>query len=1223
MPANLQVVVDIQNKVDGLDQEVAQLQAIRGQVDAINQSTATSVDLEQSLSAAIGEQTTIREQQLAIEYQQQVIASGRLELIAAEQAGETARASLLKSELEVNAAVLGVMRSRNLSQTELNALITEEAALLKGAAAANEATATSSLLVGVNISKARAEATTLGRELLTGMSTTRTFGSLLSALGPTLGIAAVAGFGLYEIFVKSSAEAKKMTEEIEKENIDLQKQVQHWTDLALVAKDFQDVVRLGEKIDPELDKASEKLDELQKKSLGFGQAIEDVLIDAYKGFGPQIGLPDVNTNRDATDAAAASQKALNAELLRQANIQVDIAQDSSALWQDYKDGVTGAADVTKSLEIQIQNVQKVLDGLDRNKSKFDFQEWVRFDSLLILLQQHLKQVQNDSADEKEKAQRREVNDLLKQEQTLLQGIKDDQEIVSRNPFLSADAKNDQLHTLALREQAEVLKEIALVEAEIAKIKAIGDPQQQAQVEQLTQKLQSLRTQNQLLGFQIKETGTFSDQMTADLSKWVQSFGTSAHQISGLIEGSINAALQGTNQLLLDSIFRTGNWRQAFLGVEEQIASLFLKWIEQMALQQIAQMMGITTTTQAQTASGAQIAAAHAPAAAATSISSYGAAAIIGEVLAIAAIGAIIAAVSGAFHEGGMVETGVNRRGRTGPMSSDERLVLALEGEGIFTEDQMDYLYPTDPGKFKPEQLDAMGGGLSGTWTGDRGVQPVGGKGGGPIFLGPPVRELDGGRSGGPAFIGPPVRVPPTSQNLMESKFGRGPALGGIGHSGLIVAHGGLVIDPDDENNPLNWFTSLGQSGWIEAGGFLGMFGGSAQATPNSGGITATGYPGMFPDASPTSDPSGAGLAPSSLGSSSQALIDFWSATSQFGTYGVDWFYDVNGDPKSASYFDSTGTTPSAPPSGSSGTGVGGGAIVTSGTPFGSSPGAFKNGTWLGAGSAIGTSFGSMGYSLAGVPGTFVTTPSGQTYSTAVGMFGLGAMNAAGGSWSLTGAGYGDQFSRSTSGADAGWGDLGAIDDKMQMKGVKYGATFGDYDAPGAGLAKPGKANASTNWLNSQPTFKAPPGVYDAVTGTANLIGPTTGAALDDLSGGAIGPKGKKFHGGGSIDEMNITAQVGEFMQSKRAVDHYGINAMQAINSLQVPINRIKLHDGGPVGGPFAGSSRGAGGDGLFSINVHSYTDMEAVKQAVINSDANKDFVINTVTGQAHEVGLSS
>jgi hypothetical protein len=113
--------------------------------------------------------------------------------------------------------------------------------------------------------------------------------------------------------------------------------------------------------------------------------------------------------------------------------------------------------------------------------------------------------------------------------------------------------------------------------------------------------------------------------------------------------------------------------------------------------------------------------------------------------------------------------------------------------------------------------------------------------------------------------------------------------------------------------------------------------------------------------------------------------------------------------------------------------------------------------------------------------------------------------------------------------------------------------------------------------------------------------------------------GKRYHDGGGIDEVNIIAQLGEFMVQRSAVDHYGVDTMAAINSLRVPREQIKLHDGGPVG-PFGG---GQGGPGALGANVHvfSYTDMESLRQAVVNSDANKKFIVNTVTGQAHEVGL--
>src|SRR6202035_1917866 len=103
---------------------------------------------------------------------------------------------------------------------------------------------------------------------------------------------------------------------------------------------------------------------------------------------------------------------------------------------------------------------------------------------------------------------------------------------------------------------------------------------------------------------------------------------------------INTSLQGVNTLLTDAIFRTGDWRQTLQGGESQIISLFLTFIEHIALQKAAQLLGITTTTSAVVGSTVAIAASSAPAAAGTSIASYGSSALVGESTALAAIAAI-------------------------------------------------------------------------------------------------------------------------------------------------------------------------------------------------------------------------------------------------------------------------------------------------------------------------------------------------------------------------------------------------------------------------------------------------------------------------------------------------------------------------------------------------------------------------------------------------------
>jgi hypothetical protein len=219
-------------------------------------------------------------------------------------------------------------------------------------------------------------------------------------------------------------------------------------------------------------------------------------------------------------------------------------------------------------------------------------------------------------------------------------------------------------------------------------------------------VQKLQFQFDLLGV---KTEAIQLPLQAELTNWVNSFGTSAHQIANVIEGTINAALQGTNQLLLDAVFQTGDWRQTLVGVERQILNLFLTWMEQMALQfllgETHKATGTATSIASHTAAMPS-ATAHA---AAEGISSYGWAAIIGAAAVIAAI----AAIEGAFHEGGVFGVDADRRrGRTGPLGADEGVALLRDGEVILTPEQAEHVTvaPYATSQFSSAQLDALGKG---------------------------------------------------------------------------------------------------------------------------------------------------------------------------------------------------------------------------------------------------------------------------------------------------------------------------------------------------------------------------------------------------------------------------------------------------------------------------------------------------------------------------------
>ena len=92
---------------------------------------------------------------------------------------------------------------------------------------------------------------------------------------------------------------------------------------------------------------------------------------------------------------------------------------------------------------------------------------------------------------------------------------------------------------------------------------------------------------------------------------------------------------------------------------------------------------LTLASAATTSSAmATTAAAAAPAAAATSVASYGTSAVVGTIAAVAAIAAIIAAIMGAFAEGGLVPGAPSRR--------DNRLAAVASGEYVVRTDAVSH-----------------------------------------------------------------------------------------------------------------------------------------------------------------------------------------------------------------------------------------------------------------------------------------------------------------------------------------------------------------------------------------------------------------------------------------------------------------------------------------------------------------------------------------------------
>jgi hypothetical protein len=537
--------------------------------------------------------------------------------------------------------------------------------------------------MGINLGKARAESLVLGRELAAGNVRASTMSALLGSLGTSLSIAGLGAYELYHLISSQVEQTKELTKEFEKIPKELQNAIAEWDVLATRAQTFADKVKMAEKVKQDLDKMSNDMDAFRAKQLPLWQRFWDDLVthnDNAFDVNGVLGKP--NSGGTGPFEEERRKKVLeetNRELLK-TNEELNKADQATKDWAAAEaDLSTGLATYSEKLT-EAETKLAALDSARRSNptDRAAVNAYVEQLGVVNDLRDKVNELggaweklkkSEDNANRK--TQMQAISVLLREHASLLTSIREQQQLINANPFLSADAKQ----ALTLASMSAELLEIsaAIEETKAAMSNSALDP---VTHERLQVELKKDQFEFELLKLKIS---AINAPLTSQLASWVNSFGNSAHQIAGLIEGSINAALQGTNQLLLDAAFRTGDWKQTLVGVERQVADLFLTMLEKMALQQAAQLLGITTTTTAQVASGGAIAAAHAPAAAATSISSYGAAALIGEIAAIAAIVAIMAALGGGFKKGGY----------TGDGSPDEYAGPAHKGEFYFSASETD------------------------------------------------------------------------------------------------------------------------------------------------------------------------------------------------------------------------------------------------------------------------------------------------------------------------------------------------------------------------------------------------------------------------------------------------------------------------------------------------------------------------------------------------------
>ncbi|MCZ7636773.1 MAG: hypothetical protein M5U12_12490 [Verrucomicrobia bacterium] len=231
-----------------------------------------------------------------------------------------------------------------------------------------------------------------------------------------------------------------------------------------------------------------------------------------------------------------------------------------------------------------------------------------------------------------------------------------------------------------RQRIDLLREeIGLIDQEIERLRERLAVEQDADVrENLTQSMRGLEGERHGVQTQLNRVEnapdpySYRDQMLATMTELENQMGTTAQSVARQFGNVIGSAIDGVQQGIEGLIKGTMDWGDALRnigssiisGVISAISRMFAEWIVKRALM-AAKNIAFSTSE------GAADAAAKAPGALMSSISSYGVAALVGTAALIAAI----AAIGGAFAEGGIV------RGPGGP-TDDAILARLSNGEGV-------------------------------------------------------------------------------------------------------------------------------------------------------------------------------------------------------------------------------------------------------------------------------------------------------------------------------------------------------------------------------------------------------------------------------------------------------------------------------------------------------------------------------------------------------------
>lgn len=375
----------------------------------------------------------------------------------------------------------------------------------------------------------------------------------------------------------------------------------------------------------------------------------------------EAAIADKATPAQADAIAAAAAKNVTDEYQKQADLKKQnyslTQQENNAL--DLRSrGLTASADAEKrTADITRLTAQYLKEGA-ANEEDARAEATKNVDANNRLAQSKGDQ---KASTEGERDARKEITDLLREDSALLHGLQSEQRLIQQNPFLGAGEKDSLLHDNAIAQQEQLV--LATQKTQEALDKAYGSGSQ-ADITQLGQRLEDLKTRSVELGYAIQTT-SFTGGLRAELTRLDSSLELTGKKIGQVFSGAFSSAIGGVSAGITGLITQSSTFAQAWnsaigsiigqfvqLGVETAVyyGKLLIHWAIARGAASANRAADVTEHVAAETTkSGASFLSALL-----TSISSYGYAAVIGLAAVVAAIAYF--ATSG-FEAGGYTGDG--------------------------------------------------------------------------------------------------------------------------------------------------------------------------------------------------------------------------------------------------------------------------------------------------------------------------------------------------------------------------------------------------------------------------------------------------------------------------------------------------------------------------------------------------------------------------------------